>query len=210
MSVFEALGKLRVLPVVKIEEASFAGELASALCEGGLPAIEITFRTKAATAALQHVATSHPDVLLAAGTVVTVEQAKAAIDSGARIIVSPGLSTAVVEHCLKAGVEVLPGVCTPTEIETARSFGLDHLKFFPAEAYGGVKTLKALSAVYGQFKFVPTGGVNPGNLRDYLQLPTVLACGGSWLTPSDAMNPQGTARITQLAKEAVATARGAT
>jgi len=144
-------------------------------------------------------------VTLMAGTVTTPEQAKIAVDSGAELIISPGLNTRVVEWCLKQDVPVVPGVCTPTEIETARNYGLKYLKFFPAEAYGGVKTLKALQDVYGAFSFMPTGGINPQNLADYLKLPIVVACGGSWMAPGDLINQRKFESIQALVKEAVAT-----
>ena len=135
----------------------------------------------------------------------TPEQAKIAVDSGAELVISPGINTRVVEHCLKHDIPVLPGVCTPTEIETARNYGLSYLKFFPAEAYGGVKTLKALCDVYSAFGFMPTGGINAQNLSDYLKLPIVIACGGSWMAPSDLIAQRKFEAIQGLVKEAVAT-----
>lgn len=161
-------------------------------------------RTEAAPAAMSKIASSGAKVTLMAGTVTTPEQAKIAVDSGAELIISPGLNTRVVEHCLKYDVPVVPGVCTPTEIETARNYGLKYLKFFPAEAYGGVKTLKALQDVYSAFSFMPTGGINVQNLGDYLKLPIVLACGGSWMAPSNLISERKFETIQGLVKEAVA------
>jgi len=143
------------------------------------------------------------DLLVAAGTVTTPDQVKLAVDCGAKLIISPGLNTRVVEHCLANDLPCLPGVCTPTEIETARNYDLKALKFFPAEAYGGVKTLKALGEVYKDFKFVPTGGVNLQNLGDYLKLPIVMACGGSWMVPAAAIDARRFDEIEGLVRDAV-------
>ncbi|HVZ71815.1 MAG TPA: bifunctional 4-hydroxy-2-oxoglutarate aldolase/2-dehydro-3-deoxy-phosphogluconate aldolase [Polyangia bacterium] len=193
----------RLVPVVAIKDADGATGLAEALVAGGLPIIEITLRTEAAAAALAR-ASAVKDLFVAAGTVTTPDQVKLAVDAGARLIVSPGLNTRVVEYCLSKDIPVLPGVCTPTEIETARNLGLKALKFFPAEAYGGVKTLKALAEVYKDFRFVPTGGVNLQNLGDYLKLPIVLACGGSWMVPPAAIDEKRFEDIRKLVAEAVA------
>jgi 2-dehydro-3-deoxyphosphogluconate aldolase/(4S)-4-hydroxy-2-oxoglutarate aldolase len=194
----------RLVPVVAIRDADAATGLAEALVEGGLPIIEITLRTEAAPAALARAAAVGRGLVIAAGTVTTPDQVKLAVDCGATIIVSPGLNTRVVEHCLAHDIPVVPGVCTPTEIETARNYGLRTLKFFPAEAYGGVKTLKALGDVYKDFRFVPTGGVSLNNLADYLKLQIVLACGGSWMVPTDAIEQRRFADIRQLVSDAVA------
>jgi 2-dehydro-3-deoxyphosphogluconate aldolase/(4S)-4-hydroxy-2-oxoglutarate aldolase len=191
--------------VIAIRDAEAAPELAAALSSGGLPVIEITMRTEAAPAAMSKIASGKSQVTLLAGTVTTPEQVNIAVDSGAQMIISPGLNTRVVEHCLKHDIPVLPGVCTPTEIETARNYGLKYLKFFPAEAYGGVKTLKALADVYSAFGFMPTGGVNAQNLGDYLKLPIVVACGGSWMAPTNLINERRFGEIEGLARQAVTT-----
>jgi 2-dehydro-3-deoxyphosphogluconate aldolase/(4S)-4-hydroxy-2-oxoglutarate aldolase len=201
----EACRQHRLVPVIAIKDAEVAPALATALAAGGLPIVEITMRTDAAALAMSKIAASGAKVTLLAGTVTTPEQAKIAVDSGAQLVISPGLNTRVVEHCLKHDIPVLPGVCTPTEIETARNYGLKYLKFFPAEAYGGVKTLKALADVYSAFGFMPTGGINAQNLADYLQLPIVVACGGSWMAPSDLIAQRKLEAITALVEEAVAT-----
>lgn len=203
LSAIEACRKHGLVPVIAIKDADLAPDLASALAAGGLPIVEITLRTEAASAALRKIASSGVKVTLMAGTVTTPEQVQVALDSGAELIISPGLNTRVVEYCLKHDVEVVPGVCTPTEIETARNYGLKYLKFFPAEAYGGAKTLKALADVYSNFGFIPTGGVNAQNLVEYLKLPIVVACGGSWMVPPDALNNRQFDRIAQLVREAV-------
>ncbi len=193
----------KLVPVIAIRDADSAAELAAALSSGGLPVVEITMRTEAAPAAMSKIAAGSAKVTLLAGTVTTPEQVKIAVDSGAELIISPGLNTRVVEHCLKYDIPVLPGVCTPTEIETARNYGLKFLKFFPAEAYGGVKTLKALADVYGAFGFMPTGGINAQNLGEYLKLPIVVACGGSWMAPADLITQRKFSDIEQLARQAV-------
>lgn len=209
--IIETFRKHRLVPVIAIKDAEQAQPLAAALVQGGLPIVEITMRTEAAPAAMSKISAANKgELTLVAGTVTTPDQVKVAVDSGAQLIVSPGINTRVVEHCLKHEIPVLPGVCTPTEIETARNYGLKYLKFFPAEAYGGVKTLKALADVYGQFGFMPTGGINPQNLGDYLKLPVVVACGGSWMAPSDAIAQGNFEAIVQLVRDAVATVRSLT
>ncbi len=206
--IIETFRKHRLVPVIAIKDAERAVGLAAALVQGGLPIVEITMRTEAAPAAMRNISAANKgELTLVAGTVTTPEQVKLAVDCGAQLIVSPGLNTRVIEHCLKHEIPVLPGVCTPTEIETARNYGLKYLKFFPAEAYGGVKTLKALADVYSQFGFMPTGGVNLQNLGDYLKLPIVVACGGSWMAPADAINQGNFEQITMLVAEAVATVK---
>ena len=191
------------MPVVAIRDAGAATGLAEALVAGGLPLIEITLRTEAAPEALKRAA-AVKGLAVAAGTVTTPDQVKLAVDCGARMIISPGLNTRVVEYCLAHDLPVVPGVCTPTEIETARNYGLKTVKFFPAEAYGGARTLKALGDVYKDFSFVPTGGVNLQNLGDYLKLPIVLACGGSWMVPGDAIDQKRFDDIRKLVSDAVA------
>lgn len=204
----EVFRKHRLVPVIAIRDAEAAPELAQSLEAGGLPVVEITMRTEAAASAMAKIAARKSELTLAAGTVTTPELAERAVDSGAQLLVSPGLNPRVVEWCQKRGVPILPGVCTPTELEMARNFGLKNVKFFPAEAYGGVKTLKALADVYSNFGFMPTGGINAQNLGDYLKLPLVLACGGSWMAPADAINQRKFDVITQLVREAVALVSG--
>ena len=176
----EIIGQHKLLPVVVLDRARSADPLAQALLAGGLPIAEVTFRTDAAEESIR-LMSRHDGLLVGAGTVLTVEQAKRAVGAGAQFIVSPGTNPQVVEYCVKENIPVTPGIATPTDIELALGLGLNVLKFFPAEAYGGVKTLKALSAPYGNIRFIPTGGVSAANLHDYLALPSVLACGGSWM-----------------------------
>ncbi|MGD1975149.1 MAG: bifunctional 4-hydroxy-2-oxoglutarate aldolase/2-dehydro-3-deoxy-phosphogluconate aldolase [Desulfobacterales bacterium] len=192
----------RIIPVVAIHNAKDADPLADALIAGGLPSAEITFRTEAAEAAIKAMA-RRGDITVGAGTVLTVEQAQTAIGAGAGFVVAPGLNPKVVRFCLDNNIPVTPGVATPTDIETAMSLGLEILKFFPAEAFGGLKTLKAMSAPYQAVKFIPTGGLNAQNVVDYLKFPKVAAVGGSWIVKSDAIAGGEFDKITQLTREAV-------
>lgn len=182
--VLNSLRDLKLIPIATLNQAELATPMADALIAGGLPIAEITFRTDAAEAAIRTLA-RRGDLLVGAGTVLSTEQADRAIDAGATFIVAPGTNPQVVEHCQKRNVLMMPGVATPTDIELAMSLGLDTLKIFPAESIGGVKTLKAISAPYHHMQFVPTGGISMKNMMDYLILPQVLACGGSWLISQD-------------------------
>jgi 2-dehydro-3-deoxyphosphogluconate aldolase/(4S)-4-hydroxy-2-oxoglutarate aldolase len=184
--VLEQLGRLRLVPMVVMDSAAHAGGFGDALVAGGLPVAEVTFRTEAAEASIRALA-KRGDLLVGAGTVLTKEQADRAIGAGAAFLVAPGTSPAVIDHCLLRSVPIVPGVATPTDIELAMSFGLDTVKFFPAENLGGTSTLKALSGPYADMMFLPTGGITPEKLPEYLKLPFVLACGGSWLAPRDAL-----------------------
>lgn len=209
MNVLETIGKLGVVPVVAIERAEDAPHLGKALLAGGLPCAEITFRTAAAEEAIKLMSAECPEVLVGAGTVLTVAQAEAAARAGARFVVTPGFDAAVVDWCLANAIPVTPGVLTPTEINMALNKGLTVLKFFPAEAGGGVKTLKAIAGPYGGVSFIPTGGINAKNLRDYLALKSVYACGGSWMVAKQLISNGEFETITQLASEAVAIAKQA-
>ena len=204
---FDTLGRLGLVPVVKIERAEDAVELGRALLAGGLPCAEITFRTEAAEEAIRRIASSLPDIVLGAGTILSVDQADRAVSAGAKFIVSPGFNRKVVDWCLGNQIPVTPGVVTPTEIDMALEVGLDILKFFPAEAMGGIKTLKAISAPYGGVKFIPTGGISRDNLADYLTLPSVHCCGGSWLVKADLITAGKFDEITHLAQQAVSVVR---
>jgi 2-dehydro-3-deoxyphosphogluconate aldolase/(4S)-4-hydroxy-2-oxoglutarate aldolase len=202
-AIVEKLGKLKIVPVVILQDERDAEPLAQALLDGGLPTMEITFRTDAAKAAITRIAKSHPSIVLGAGTVLTVDQVKAATDAGARYIVSPGISRSVVEYCLKKDICVTPGVVTPTEIGLALELGLDVVKFFPAEASGGIDYLKAISAPFPNLKFIPTGGIDESNLIPYLQHPKVLAVGGSWMVKPALIAGRQFGEITRLTAEAV-------
>ena len=204
--VLDRIGAVRLVPVVVIENAEDAVPLGEALMEGGLPCAEVTFRTEAAAEAIRKLSTIK-GLLLGAGTVVTVDQAKAAVDSGVEFIVTPGFNPEVVGYCVENSIPITPGICTPTGIEAAMSFGLTTVKFFPAEAFGGLNTLKAISAPYGAVKFVPTGGINATNVVDYLAFPKVLACGGSWMVKKDLISAGNFGEITRLTRAAVAAAK---
>ena len=203
MKVLDKISKAGLVPVIKVEKAEDAVPLCRALAEGGLPVAEITFRTAAAPEAIRCVAAELPEVILGAGTVLTIEQAKQAVEAGATYIVSPGLNPKVVSWCVENNIPVLPGCANPSDIETAIELGLDTVKFFPAEALGGLKLIKAMAAPYGNIKFVPTGGISEKNALDYLAFPKVAAIGGSWMVPSDAIAAGDWNRIRNLAASAV-------
>jgi len=191
-----------IVPVAVLKNAEDAEPLAQALLEGGLPCAEITFRTDAAQDSIKTIASKFPQILLGAGTVLSEEQADRAMDSGAKFIVTPGLNPRVVEHCIKKGYTVCPGIMTPSELETALGYGLDAVKFFPAENAGGLKMIKAISAPYQSVKFMPTGGINASNVREYLASNKILACGGSWMVKSDLISSGNFTEILRLIKEA--------
>jgi len=201
--VLATLGDLGVVPVVAIQRAEDAGALGRALLAGGLPCAEITFRTDAAEEAIRRISSGLPDIVLGAGTVLTIDQAERAVSAGAQFIVSPGFNQKVVDWCLQNEIPVTPGVATPTEIDMALDKGLDILKFFPAEALGGLRMLKAIAAPYVGVKFIPTGGINLDNLADYLAHPSVHCCGGSWLVKASLISAGKFDEITQLARDAV-------
>ena len=203
-AILENIGLTGIVPVIAIEHAEDAEPLAQALSEGGLPCAEITFRTKAGQEAIARVAKSHPTLLLGAGTVLTVEQVQAAVDAGARFIVSPGLNRKVVEYCLANDVPITPGVLTPSEIEVALEYGLEVVKFFPAEAGGGLAYLKAISAPYKSLRFIPTGGIDESNLLSYLKFPKVHACGGSWMVKPEMITNHQFDDIKKITAAAVA------
>lgn len=202
-TVFNRLKNIRLVPVVKIDDAEKALPLAKALRDGGLPCMEITFRTECAAQALRCITEAFPDMLVGAGTVLTPEQARQAVEAGAQFIVSPGLNSAVVRWCLEHGISVIPGCATPSDVETALGLGLNVVKFFPAEHEGGLGMIKALSAPYGQIRFMPTGGINEKNLPAYLANPNVLACGGSWMVREELIRSGDFEGITKLCRRAV-------
>ena len=183
--IYSKINNYGIIPVIKIEDAGKAVPLAEALAFGGLNIAEITFRTECAAEAIKKISAAFPDMLLAAGTVLTVEQVKSAVDSGAQVIISPGFSENIVSYCMKNNLIVIPGCSSAGDIERALSMGIDVVKFFPAEASGGLDMLKALSAPYSQVKFIPTGGITENNLVDYLSHKSVLACGGSFMVKEE-------------------------
>jgi 2-dehydro-3-deoxyphosphogluconate aldolase/(4S)-4-hydroxy-2-oxoglutarate aldolase len=207
VNIIARIQQIGIIPVVSIPQPEHALPLAEALLAGGLPCAEITFRTAAAADSMAQIKNKYPELLLGAGTVLSVEQAQTALDAGAEFIISPGTNPAVVDYCQAQNVMIFPGVCTPTEIELALAKGVSVLKFFPADAMGGVKFLKAICAPYNQVRFIPTGGIEPANIGDYLTLPQVIACGGSWMVRPEMMNAGEFDRIRQLASAAVARVR---
>ena len=199
----EAIARARVVPVVVVDDAEQGVLVASALRDGGLPVAEVTFRTAGARAAIEAIAREVPDVLVGAGTVVNAAQVDEAVEAGARFLVSPGLSAAVVRRAQGVGVPVLPGVATPSDVIAALDLGLDAVKLFPANVVGGPAAVKAFSAPFPGLRFVPTGGVSAANLLDYLALPSVLAAGGSWMVDAALVRAGDTAEITRRTREAV-------
>lgn len=192
-----------LVPVIKIEDPADAVPLAKALMDGGLPAAEITFRTKCAAEAIKNITDTYPDMLVGAGTVLTTEQVDAALAAGSKFLVSPGLNPKVTAYALSKGATMLPGISNPSDIEAALELGLTTVKFFPAEAAGGLKMLKAMSAPYGQLRFMPTGGINADNLLDYLKFGKIIACGGSFMVKDDLVREKKWDEITALTKNAV-------
>lgn len=197
--IHEIFEKIHVVPVITMEDANDAQKLAAALEEGGMPVAEITFRTGAAAETISIMTKAFPNMLIGAGTVLSTRNAEDAIKAGARFIVSPGLNPEVVRYCIERNVPVIPGAVTATEIETAMSMGLRYLKFFPAEAMGGVRTIKALCAPYPEVEFMPTGGINMDNMAEYLMCSKVFAVGGSWIAPKELIADAKFEQITENA-----------
>lgn len=198
----EKLGQYGIVPVVVLNDSKDAEPLADALCEGGLACAEVTFRTEAAAESIKIMSEKHPEMLVGAGTVLTVEQVDEAVAAGAKFIVSPGLNSEVVKYCLDKNIAITPGVVTPSEMEQAIELGLNIVKFFPAEPSGGLSMIKAVSAPYTMLKFMPTGGINPGNVKEYLKSDKIFACGGSWMVKGDLVDTGDFDKIKELTKEA--------
>lgn len=199
----ELIQKTGVVPVVVLEDAKDAEPLAKALCEGGLPCAEVTFRTAAAEACIRIMAEKYPEMLIGAGTVLTTEQVDRAVAAGAKFIVSPGFDPEIVDYCLEKEIPVFPGCITPSEVAQAVKRGLKVVKFFPAEQFGGVATIKAMAAPYVGLKFMPTGGVSPKNLESYLSYDRIIACGGSWMVKGDLVKAGKFDEIRALTEEAI-------
>ncbi len=206
--ILRKIGLYGLVPVVKIDRTEDAIPLAEALCEGGLPVAEITFRTSCAAEAIRSITQSFPEMLIGAGTVLTCQQADQAAAAGAKFVVSPGLNPKVVEHCLSKGIPVTPGCSSPSDVEQALEYGLDVVKFFPAEAAGGLPMIQAMSAPYPNISFLPTGGIHEKNLLSYLQNEKVLACGGSYMVKAGDLREGNFSRITQLTRGAVSAMLG--
>lgn len=202
----EKFAELKVVPVVVLDDAKDAVPLAKALCEGGIPCAEVTFRTAAAKDSIKAMVEAYPDMLVGAGTVLKTEQVDSAVEAGAKFIVSPGFDPEIVDYCLEKGIPVFPGCITPSEVAQAVKRGLKVVKFFPAEQFGGIATIKALSAPYVGLKFMPTGGISAKNLKEYLACKPIVACGGSWMVKKDMIQAGEFDKIRELTAEAVALA----
>ena len=203
MNVVQTLGKFKIVPVATIEDKNYAISLGNTLVEAGLPVLEITFRSKAAVEAIKVLSKSLPDIFLGAGTVLKIEQAKYATDSGAQFIITPGFNPKIVDYCLENDIMIIPGLNTPTMVEWALDRSLKVAKFFPANVSGGIKMLKALAGPYPMMKFIPTGGVNNTNVLEYLKLTNVLCVGGSWIVKKELISSKRFEEIGRLTREAL-------
>lgn len=203
IKVLEDIQKIGIVPVVVIDDVKDAEPLAKALCDGGLPCAEVTFRTEAAEESIRIMAEKFPEMLIGAGTVLTTEQVDRAVAAGAKFIVSPGLNPRIVKYCVEKNIPITPGCSSASDIEQALENGLEVVKFFPAEPAGGLPMIKALAAPYVGVKFMPTGGINQDNVKEYLKYNRILACGGSWMVKGDLVKAGDFAKITELTKEAV-------
>lgn len=203
MSVIDEIYKIGIVPVIALDDAKDAEPLAKALCAGGLPCAEITFRTAAAEESIRIMAEKFPEMLVGAGTVLTTEQVDRAVGAGAKFIVSPGLNPTVVKYCVDKNIPIVPGTANPSDVEAALSFGLDVVKFFPAEQAGGINYIKAIAAPYTKVRFMPTGGINADNLKDYLDFPKIVACGGTWMCKKDLITAGKFDEIEAMTRQAV-------
>lgn len=201
--VLKKIQEIGIVPVVVLNDAKDAAPLAKALCDGGLPCAEVTFRTDAAEESIRIMTEQFPDMLVGAGTVLTTEQVDRAVAAGAKFIVSPGLNPRIVKYCVEKGILITPGCSNPSDIEIALENGLEVVKFFPAEPAGGLNMIKAMAAPYVGVKFMPTGGINPTNVRDYLAYDRILACGGSWMVKGSLVDAGEFDKIEELTREAV-------
>jgi 2-dehydro-3-deoxyphosphogluconate aldolase/(4S)-4-hydroxy-2-oxoglutarate aldolase len=206
--ILQKISEIRIVPVVAIDRAEDAIPLGKALMNGGIPCAEVTFRTDAAESAIKIMSKEFPDMLVGAGTVLKTEQVDRAIAAGAKFIVSPGLNPKVVGYCVDKGIPMVPGCANPSDIEAALEFDLEVVKFFPAEALGGLPLIKAMSAPYGNVKFMPTGGINASNICKYLEFKKVIACGGSWMVDKKLVAEGRFDEIEKLCREAVELVKG--
>ena len=200
--VLKEIEKIGIVPVVVLDDPKDAEPLAQALCDGGLPCAEVTFRTGAAAESIRIMAEKFPNMLVGVGTVLTTDQVDRAVEAGAKFIVSPGLNPRIVKYCVEKGIPITPGCANPSDVEQAIENGLDVVKFFPAEQAGGLAYIKAIAAPYVGMKFMPTGGINAKNVRDYLAYDRILACGGSWMVKADLIRAGEFDKIRDLVKEA--------
>ena len=201
--VLEKIQEIGIVPVVVLDDAKDAEPLAKALIEGGLPCAEVTFRTEVAEESIRIMAEKFPEMLVGAGTVLTTEQVDRAVAAGAKFIVSPGLNPRIVKYCVEKDILITPGCANPSDVEQAIENGLEVVKFFPAEQAGGLPMIKAMAAPYTGMKFMPTGGISPKNVREYLAFNKIIACGGSWMVKGDLVKAGDFAKIVELTKEAV-------
>lgn len=208
MSILERIEQYRLMPVIKLDRAQDAVPLAEALCAGGLPAAEVTFRTEAAKDSIKAMTTAFPEMLVGAGSISSVSQAKQAVDAGAQFLVSAGFSRKVTEFAVDNNIPIFPGICTPTELMMILEYGLPVAKFFPAEQFGGLNTIKALSAPFPNIRFMPTGGISPKNVMTYLSEKKVIACGGSWMVKDSLIKEGDFQKIQLLTHEAVNLVKG--
>jgi 2-dehydro-3-deoxyphosphogluconate aldolase/(4S)-4-hydroxy-2-oxoglutarate aldolase len=206
--ILEELGKIGIAPVIRIDDIEKAVPLARALIAGGIPCAEITFRTEEGEEAIRRIGRECPEILLGAGTVLTTDQVDRAVDAGARFIVSPGFNPKVVAHCIKRGTPIIPGCSNPSDIEQALEYGLEAIKFFPAENAGGLPYIKAVAAPYPGLKFMPTGGINADNIGTYLSCEKILACGGSWMADASLVHEGRFDEIAKRCREALQKAHG--
>ena len=204
MDINAKIESLKLVPVVVLEDAKDALPLAKALIDGGLPVAEVTFRTAAAADSIRAISEAYPEMLVGAGTVTNLEQAKTAVAAGAKFLVTPGFSDEVTRYAVENDIPIFPGTCTPTEVMQAMGYGLKVVKFFPASQYGGLNTIKALAGPFPAMRFMPTGGINAGNVKEYLADKHIIACGGSWMVKGDLIAAGKFDEIQRLTQEAVA------
>ena len=200
--VLKQMSEFGIIPVVVLNDTKDAEPLGKALVEGGIPCAEVTFRTEAAEESIRIMAEKFPEMLVGAGTILTTEQVDRAVAAGAKFIVSPGLNPKVVQYCIDKNIPVTPGIITPGEMEQAIELGLEVVKFFPAESFGGLKTIKSMAAPYNKMKFMPTGGISPSNVREYLAFDKIIACGGSWMVAGNLVKEGKFDEITRIVAEA--------
>ena len=203
MSIYEKIHECGIIPVIKLENPEKSVALGKALLDGGINCAEVTFRTATAAETIKRMSDAFPEMTVGAGTVLTTDQAQKAVWCGAQFIVSPGLNHKVVRWCIDRNIPVIPGIATPTELEADLDLGLTTVKFFPAEAFGGLKTLKAISAPYGNVRFMPTGGISLENMESYLSFSKIIACGGSFMVTGDLIEKEDYGKITELSRAAV-------
>ena len=209
MNIYDKIAELKVVPVIKLDTAGNAAPLAEALIAGGLPVAEVTFRTEAAEESIRIMASQYPEMLVGAGSLTSAKQAETAVTAGAKFLVSAGFHEEIAKYSKENDIPYFPGICTPTELMKVVEYNLPVAKFFPAGNYGGLKTIKAIASAFPKQKFMPTGGINADNIKEYLSYDKIIACGGSWMVKDALINAGDFEKITELTKEAVALVKGA-